>query len=84
MHCSKALSQRVATYNQRIVAEGDSLGEEVLECTSISFITHVLTLAQLVQNKTRAAAECRRSQAVTKLAAPADQAFAAVYTACKS
>lgn len=27
--CSKALSQRVAVYNQRIVAEGDSLGEEV-------------------------------------------------------
>ena len=26
---SKTLSQRVATYNQRIVAEGDSLGEEV-------------------------------------------------------
>lgn len=26
---SKTLSQKVATYNQRIVAEGDSLGEEV-------------------------------------------------------
>lgn len=30
--CSKTLSQRVATYNQRIVAEGDSLGEEVRLC----------------------------------------------------
>ena len=29
MACSKTLSQRVATYNQRIVGEGDSLGEEV-------------------------------------------------------
>ena len=27
--CSKTLSQRVASYNQRVVAEGDALAEEV-------------------------------------------------------
>lgn len=39
LFCSKTLSQKVAIYNQRIVAEGDSLGEEVLTkflcCVSI-------------------------------------------------
>ena len=27
--CRRALSERVATYNQRVVGEGDSLAEEV-------------------------------------------------------
>lgn len=43
--CSKTLSQKVATYNQRIVAEGDSLGEEVrltnhLCCISLLIVAH--------------------------------------------
>ena len=29
--CSKTLSQRVASYNQRVVAEGDALAEEVTD-----------------------------------------------------
>ena len=34
--CSRALSQRVATYNQRLVNEGDTLAEEVKLCSSSS------------------------------------------------
>ena len=31
--CRRALSERVATYNQRVVGEGDSLAEEVSSMT---------------------------------------------------